>query len=80
MSSVITLLRVLPEFYEYGTGTFIWRLLYVVLTGARRKSKDFAVRRLSLLCLLAINIILADTCGKSTVYYPVPRMRKQGVM
>ena len=29
MSSVITLLRVLPEFYEYGRGTLIWRLLYV---------------------------------------------------
>ena len=29
MSSVITLLRVLPEFYEYGTGTLIWRLLYM---------------------------------------------------
>ena len=31
MSSVITLRRVLPEFYEYGTGTLIWRLLYVCM-------------------------------------------------
>ena len=31
MSSVITLLRVLPEFYEYKTGTLIWRLPYVDL-------------------------------------------------
>ena len=28
MSSILTLRRVLPEFYEYGTGTLIWRLLY----------------------------------------------------
>ena len=28
MSSVITLRRVLPEFYKYGTGTLIWRVLY----------------------------------------------------
>ena len=31
MSSVITLLRVLPEFYEYKTGTLIWRLLYMCI-------------------------------------------------
>ena len=31
MSSVITLLRVLPEFYEYRTGTLIWRLLYFLI-------------------------------------------------
>ena len=29
MSSVITLQRVLPEFYEYGMGTLIWRVLYI---------------------------------------------------
>ena len=31
MSSIITLRRVLPEFYEYGTGTLIWRVLYVLV-------------------------------------------------
>ena len=28
MSSVIALQRVLPEFYKYGKGTLIWRVLY----------------------------------------------------